>query len=198
MRERGNGADDTRFRSVPYKNFLIGCPEAAGFSGGLVLHKIVYPTKGLVNTVAVDWGICFFVDASQHRSTKHFPVWKTFSPHFQKVSTRNASRRRLSSVVRVNAAKMVQSLLPQNFSPRRHGAQRRNANSFHADLAECCGSVRKKKAIRVIDQGSSAARRAFSVKSVSPWCESRQNWRNQLASFILRVCLNAILPVRSS
>jgi hypothetical protein len=51
-----NGADDTRFRVFLYKIFS-GCPEAAGSSGGLNSTKSFYPTKGLVDSVAVDWGI---------------------------------------------------------------------------------------------------------------------------------------------
>jgi hypothetical protein len=86
-------------RSV--QKFCIGCPEAAGFSGGLVLRKIVYPTKGLVVAVAIDWGIVLFFDASQHPSTKHFPVWKTFCARNKKVPTRNASAKKLSSAERV-------------------------------------------------------------------------------------------------
>ena len=66
-----------------------------------------FTREGLVALSCVV-GESFFVDASQHPSTKLFPVWKTFSSRFKKVSTRNASAKKLSSAVRVNVAKMVQ------------------------------------------------------------------------------------------
>jgi hypothetical protein len=84
-----------------------GCPEATGFSGGPVLHKIVYPTKGL-DCICGRLGIVLFLGASEHPSTKHFPVWKTFCARNKKVSTRNASAKRLSSAQRVTAAVLVQ------------------------------------------------------------------------------------------
>src|SRR3954454_4497514 len=63
-------------RSV--QKFCIGCPEAAGFSGGLVLQQIVYPTKGLVKTVAVNWGIVLSSMRVSILARNIFPCGKLF------------------------------------------------------------------------------------------------------------------------
>jgi len=121
-------------------------------------------------------GNCFFVDASQHPSTKLFPVWKTFSPRFEKVSTRNAFAKRLSSTERVTPRIWC---TPKTFH---HGVT--EGIHFTRIRADDCESERNgNQGIRFFPRYSR---------------ELKLNCENQLASFILRVCLNAILPVRSS
>jgi hypothetical protein len=106
---------------VPVQNFLMAVPERlAPVAGPLVLNRF---TREGLDSLSYGLGERFFVDASQHPSTKLFPVWKTFSSRFKKVSTRNASAKRLSSALRVNAAELVHS-----------------ENSVQADHADGCGS----------------------------------------------------------
>jgi len=91
---------------VPVQNFLMAVPERlAPVAGPLLLKRF---TREGLDSLSCGLGERFFVDASQHPSTKLFPVWKTFSSRFKKVSKRNASAKRLSSTLRVTASEMVQ------------------------------------------------------------------------------------------
>jgi hypothetical protein len=78
-------------RSV--QKFCIGCPEAAGFSGGLVLRKIVYPTKGLVVAVAIDWEIVCSSMRVSILARNIFPCGKLFAREIKKFQQETPSQR---------------------------------------------------------------------------------------------------------
>src|SRR5436309_11661668 len=99
----------------------MAVPERlAPVAGRLQLNRF---TREGLDALSCGLGERFFVDASQHPSTKLFPVWKTFSSRFKKVSTRNASAKKLSSVLRVNA-RLWCTVNTFTTDARRHGVER--------------------------------------------------------------------------